>query len=64
MRIGSVTGPALDLVLPVIRDMRVTYPDIAFSVQVDTPDRLAEALSAAARRVIDAIEDRISHANQ
>lgn len=45
--IGSVTGPALDLVLPVIRRARVTHPAISITVSVDTSDRLAEDLLAA-----------------
>ncbi|WP_187970036.1 LysR family transcriptional regulator [Aquibium microcysteis] len=44
--IGSVTGPALDLVLPVIRRARVTHPAISITVSVDTSDRLAEDLLA------------------
>lgn len=44
VRIGAVTGPAMELVLPVIRELRVTSPDIQVSVLVDTSDRLAEAL--------------------
>lgn len=44
VRVGAVTGPALEIVLPVIRDLRVTYPDIEFRVNVDTSDRLAEEL--------------------
>ncbi|MBE3638591.1 LysR family transcriptional regulator [Mangrovicoccus sp. HB182678] len=46
VRIGAVTGPALELVLPAIRELRVTYPGIRISVLVDTSDRLAEALAA------------------
>ena len=46
VRIGTVTGPGLELVLPLIRDMRVTYPEIAFEVTVDTSDVLADALFA------------------
>ena len=46
VRIGSVTGPAVELVLPVIRELRVTYPDIELSVHVDTSDKLADALMA------------------
>lgn len=45
--IGSVTGPALDLVLPVVRHARVTHPNISVSVTVDTSDKLAEDLMAA-----------------
>ncbi|MDF2234801.1 LysR family transcriptional regulator [Albimonas sp. CAU 1670] len=44
VRIGAVTGPALEIVLPVIRELRVTYPEIEVSVQVDTSDKLAEQL--------------------
>ena len=44
VRIGSVTGPAVELVLPVIRELRVTYPEIELSVLVDTSDKLGEAL--------------------
>ncbi|WP_172330935.1 LysR family transcriptional regulator [Mangrovicoccus sp. HB161399] len=45
VRIGAVTGPALELVLPAIRELRVTFPEIRISVQVDTSDKLAEGLS-------------------
>ncbi len=46
VRIGSVTGPAVQLVLPVIRELRVTYPEIEISVLVDTSNKLGEALVA------------------
>ena len=46
VRIGTVTGPGLELILPLIRDLRVTYPEIAFDVLVDTSDVLADALMA------------------
>lgn len=46
VRIGSVTGPAVELVLPVIRELRVTYPEIELSVLVDTSDKLGDALLA------------------
>jgi len=46
VRIGTVTGAGLELVLPLIRDMRVTYPEIEFDVMVDTSDVLADALLA------------------
>ncbi|WP_375259120.1 LysR family transcriptional regulator [Citreimonas sp.] len=46
VRIGSVTGPAVELVLPVIRELRVTYPDIELSVHIDTSDKLSDALTA------------------
>lgn len=42
--IGSVTGPALDLVLPALRRARVTHPGISGNVVVDTSDKLAELL--------------------
>lgn len=42
--IGTVTGPSLELVLPVLRELRVAYPEIEAAVQVDTSDKLAEAL--------------------
>jgi len=44
VRIGAVTGPALEIVLPVIRDLRVTYPEIEITVNVETSDKLAESL--------------------
>lgn len=44
--IGAVTGPALELVLPAIRSARVTHPEIEVAVNVDTSDKLAEALQA------------------
>ncbi|PRY77694.1 DNA-binding transcriptional LysR family regulator [Yoonia maritima] len=46
VRIGTVTGPGLELILPVVRELRVTYPDIEFDVLVDTSDKLSEALLA------------------
>ncbi|SFH63336.1 LysR family transcriptional regulator [Albimonas pacifica] len=44
VRIGAVTGPALEIVVPVIRELRVTYPEIEIAVQVDTSDKLADQL--------------------
>ena len=46
VHIGTVTGPGVELILPLIRDLRVTYPEIAFDVMVDTSDVLADALMA------------------
>ena len=46
VKIGAVTGPALEIILPVIRDLRIAYPKIEVSVQVDTSDKLAESLLA------------------
>ena len=42
--IGSVTGAALEHVLPVLRQLRVTHPRIRVNVVVDTSDRLAPLL--------------------
>ena len=66
VRIGSVTGPAVELVLPVIRELRVTYPDIELSVQVDTSDKLGDALLAGdldfyVGRVPDGLDRRAIH---
>lgn len=44
VRIGTVTGPGIEIILPITREMRVTYPEIEFNVLVDTSDKLAEAL--------------------
>ncbi|AMM85773.1 LysR substrate-binding domain-containing protein [Martelella sp. AD-3] len=44
VRIGAVTGPSMQLVLPVIHELRENYPEIELSVLVDTSDKLAEAL--------------------
>jgi DNA-binding transcriptional LysR family regulator len=46
VRIGAVTGAGLELILPLIRDMRVTHPEIEFDVMVETSDVLADALLA------------------
>ena len=46
VRIGAVTGPALELLLPALRSARLAYPDIGITVRVDTSDALAEALLA------------------
>ena len=45
VRIGTVTGPALEILLPVIRELRVTLPEIQVSITVDTSDKLAEGLA-------------------
>lgn len=42
--VGSVTGPALEVLLPVIRHMRVTHPAIDVSVTMETSMKLVEAL--------------------
>lgn len=46
VRIGSVTGPSLEIVLPLVRELRVSTPAIELAIQVDTSDKLAEALLA------------------
>ncbi len=46
VRIGSVTGPALDLVLPALRTARLTLPQITAEVVVATSDLLAQQLIA------------------
>lgn len=46
VRVGSVTGPSLEHLLPVQRELRLAYPEVAVTVQVDTSDRLADALLA------------------
>lgn len=44
VHIGAVTGPALELVLPVLRALRTGFPEIGISVDVDTSDKLIESL--------------------
>ncbi|MCV0397158.1 MAG: LysR family transcriptional regulator [Rhizobiaceae bacterium] len=44
--IGAVTGAALEHVLPVLRQMRVTHPRINANVVVDTSDKLAPLMLA------------------
>ncbi|MGP9791980.1 LysR substrate-binding domain-containing protein [Roseinatronobacter sp. NSM] len=44
VNIGAVTGPAIELVLPVIREARILYPDHDIMIDVDTSDKLAERL--------------------
>lgn len=46
VRIGSVTGPAIEHILPAIKATRVSYPKIDVSVNVDISDVLAEDLLA------------------
>lgn len=46
VRIGSVTGPSLELVLPLVREARVSSPAVEIAVHVETSDRLAESLMA------------------
>lgn len=44
VRIGSVTGPAIDRVLPVLRSARLTVPQVTFEVIVAPSDILCEHL--------------------
>lgn len=44
--IGAVTGAALEHVLPVLRQLRVTHPRINANVVVDTSDKLAPLMLA------------------
>lgn len=44
VRIGSVTGPAIDRVLPVLRNARLTAPRVTFEVIVATSDILCDHL--------------------
>ncbi len=44
VRIGSVTGPAIDRVLPVLRNARLTAPQVTFEVIVAPSDILCEHL--------------------
>ncbi|MEO9337426.1 LysR substrate-binding domain-containing protein [Mesorhizobium sp. SB112] len=66
--IGSVTGPALELVLPVLRQIRVTHPGISADIVVDTSDRLAEMLLIERAdfyigRIPQDVDPRAFHAN-
>lgn len=46
VRIGSVTGPAMDLVLPALRKLRLVLPDITTEVTVAPSDLLFAQLMA------------------
>ncbi len=46
VNIGAVTGPALEIVLPVIRQARVAHPNIRVNVTVDLSDKLNADLLA------------------
>lgn len=43
--IGSVTGPAIEYVLPALRHIRLSYPDISISVEVGPSRALAPMLA-------------------
>lgn len=44
VRIGSVTGPAIEYILPVLREARLAMPNVSISVEVATSDILGEHL--------------------
>lgn len=44
VNIGAVTAPALDLILPTVRESRLSYPDIQIEVTVTTSDILFDQL--------------------
>ncbi|HKJ63524.1 MAG TPA: LysR substrate-binding domain-containing protein [Hyphomicrobiales bacterium] len=44
--IGAVSGPSIELVIPVIDELRLTHPQLTLSVLVDTSVMLADALLA------------------
>jgi molybdate transport repressor ModE-like protein len=44
--VGSVSGPAIDLVAPAIAKLRTAYPEIELSVKIDTSGVLARDLIA------------------
>ena len=46
VRIGSVTGPAIDRVLPTLRNARLTAPQVTVEVVVSPSDLLCEQLLA------------------
>ncbi len=58
VRLGSVTGPSLEIVLPALRTARRSLPRVEISILVDTSDRLGESLLS---REIDFYIGRIPH---
>lgn len=46
VNIGAVTAPALDLILPTLRESRLSFPDIQIEVTVATSDILFDQLIA------------------
>ncbi|WP_417689368.1 LysR family transcriptional regulator [Roseibium sp.] len=45
VKIGSVTGPAIEYVLPALRQIRLSYPSISLTVEIGTSDMLAPMLA-------------------
>lgn len=56
VRIGSVTGPAIEFILPVLKDARIIMPSVNITVEVTTSDILASRL---AKGELDLILGRI-----
>ncbi len=46
VRVGAVTGPAIEYVLPLLREARLTLPRISVAVDVGTSDLLGDMLVA------------------
>lgn len=44
VNIGAVTGPALEMILPFIKKVRLSHPNIELSIEVDTSPKLAESM--------------------
>lgn len=44
--IGAVSGPSIELVIPVISELRLTHPQLSLNIVVDTSILLADALLA------------------
>ncbi len=46
LAIGSVTGPSIEHVLPLLRQLRVSFPHILVEVEVSTSDHLCDMVAA------------------
>lgn len=46
VKIGAVTGPAIEFVLPAIKQMRISYPGVSIDVEVASSDLLCDMLNA------------------
>lgn len=46
VKIGAVTGPSIEFVLPAIKQMRISYPGVSIDVEVASSDLLCEMLNA------------------
>ncbi|MDD7970923.1 LysR family transcriptional regulator [Roseinatronobacter alkalisoli] len=58
VRIGAVTGPALEIVIPALRKLRDAFPEIEISVDVETSDKLIDSLLS---RDLDFYIGRLPH---